>query len=47
MMDVTKPNVVEAAIYIASQGEQVGQYVASCAKEECGYFGQYEFYKLW
>jgi len=41
MMDATKPNVVEAAIYITSQGEQAGRYIASCAKEECGYFGQY------
>jgi hypothetical protein len=41
MMDPARLNFVEAAIYMASQGEQAGQYVAACAKEECGYFGEY------
>jgi hypothetical protein len=39
MMDATKPAYVEAAIYMALRGEQAGQYVATCAKDECGYAG--------
>ncbi|KIM86990.1 hypothetical protein PILCRDRAFT_4230 [Piloderma croceum F 1598] len=38
MMDTTKPDYIEAAIYKASTGEQAGRYVASCAKDACGYF---------
>jgi hypothetical protein len=40
MMDATKPDTVEAAIYMATQGEQAGKYVATCAKDECGYTGK-------
>lgn len=39
LMDINKPDFVEAAIYMATDGEQAGQFVASCAKDECGYFG--------
>jgi hypothetical protein len=44
MMDPTTPDFVEAAIYMASDGDNAGQYagqyVATCAKDECGYFGE-------
>jgi len=36
-MDAMKPDFIEAAIYIASEGEQAGRYVATCAKNLCGY----------
>ena len=39
MVDTRKPSFVEAAIYMASDGEHAGQFVATCAKNECGYFG--------
>jgi hypothetical protein len=39
MVDAKKPNFVEAAIYMASDGEHAGHFVATCAKDECGYFG--------
>jgi hypothetical protein len=40
MMDTTKPDFIKAAIYIAFEGEQAGQYIASCAKNLCGYTGE-------
>jgi len=40
LMDVTKPNFVEAAMDMATDGEEAGQFVARCAKDECGYFCQ-------
>ena len=40
MMDAMKPDFVEAAIYMASDGDNAGKYVATCAKDECGYFGE-------
>jgi hypothetical protein len=43
MMDITKPAFIEAAIYIATTGEQAGKYVATCAKNECGYAGKFYF----
>jgi hypothetical protein len=39
MVDASKPDFIEAAMYIASRGEHAGHYVATCAKSECGYFG--------
>jgi hypothetical protein len=45
-MDVTKPNFVEAAIDMATDGEEAGQFVARCAKDECGYFCQ-SMYAYW
>lgn len=41
MVDENKPDFVEAAIYMASVGEQAGQYIATCAKDECGYSGEF------
>ena len=38
LMDATKPNFVEAAVYMATDGEEAGQFVARCANDECGYF---------
>lgn len=40
MMDTAKPDFMEAAIYKACQGREAGQYVATCAKDECGYVGE-------
>jgi hypothetical protein len=34
------PDFVEAAIYSVSKGPLVGQLVASCAQDKCGYFGK-------
>lgn len=33
--------VTESAVYIAATGEYRGFWVASCAKDMCGYFGEY------
>jgi hypothetical protein len=30
---------VETVVFVASQGECIGEYVAACATNECGYFG--------
>jgi hypothetical protein len=40
MMDATKPDFIEAAIYKVRQGGEAGQYVATCAKDKCGYAGE-------
>jgi hypothetical protein len=40
MMDAKESDFVEAAIYVATEGEQWGRYVASCAKDLCGYYGR-------
>lgn len=32
--------VVEAAVYIASEGELCNFWVAGCAREACGYLGK-------
>jgi hypothetical protein len=40
MVDANKPDFIEAAIYKASVSEQAGQYVATCVKDECGYYGE-------
>jgi len=40
MVDETNPDFVEAAIYMASDGGQAGKYIATCAKDECGYYGR-------
>lgn len=39
MMDAARPDFIEAAIYKARKGREAGQYVATCAKDECGYIG--------
>jgi len=44
MMDATKPDFVEAAIYMASEGEQAGKYVATCVKNKCDYAGQSSYF---
>lgn len=41
MLDVNLPDFVEAAIYEVPAGERyAGQWVASCARDRCGYFGK-------
>ena len=40
LMDKSKPDIVEAATYMVSEGDQGGQYVAVCAKDECSYFSK-------
>jgi hypothetical protein len=39
MMDAARADFIEAAIYKARKGREAGQYVATCAKDECGYMG--------
>jgi hypothetical protein len=39
MMEIGMPDFVEAAIYSISKGPLAGQYVASCAQDNCGYLG--------
>jgi len=36
----------EAAIFIETVGAYCGEYVAKCAKNECGYFGE-SLFSLW
>lgn len=45
-MDITKPSFVEAAIYIPPEGEYAGKYIAGCAKDECGYIGEFRYVPL-
>jgi hypothetical protein len=37
---------MEAAMFIKTKGPFSGKYIARCAKEECGYFGQSLFTHL-
>src|ERR1700676_1486706 len=39
MTDASKPDFIKSAIYVASGGDWEGQYVATCAKDLCGYCG--------
>lgn len=39
-MHASQPDFVEAAIYVLPVGPFSGQYVASCAQDRCGYFGE-------
>jgi hypothetical protein len=38
-----EPSFIEAAIYIPLFGRCAGEYVAACAKSQCGYVGQSPF----
>jgi hypothetical protein len=40
MMDVSEPDFVKAAVCMATDSEQAGKYVATCAKDVCGYCGK-------
>jgi len=40
LADENQPDFVEAAIYMATDGPLAGKYVASCARDLCGYFGK-------
>lgn len=35
-----QPDFVEAAIYMPSEGDHAGKYIANCARDLCGYQGQ-------
>lgn len=37
----SRPTFTEAAIFVARSGSFAGQYVAECARGDCGYFGKY------
>lgn len=37
---------VEAAMYFTTTGSHAGQYIASCAKDQCGYLGDFQSYVL-
>lgn len=41
LKDEQAPDFVEAAVYMPSSGPYAGQYVAACAKDNCGYLGEY------
>jgi hypothetical protein len=41
MMEETNPDFVEAPIYMVSVGPFAGMYVASCARDRCGYIGKF------
>jgi hypothetical protein len=34
------PDFVESAVYVVTVGQFAGEYVASCAKGDCSYFGK-------
>jgi hypothetical protein len=40
MVNQDGPEFVEAAIYMVRTGHLAGQYVASCALDQCGYLGE-------
>lgn len=39
LKDLTKPALVEASFEIAKSGVLSGEYIAKCAKNNCGYLG--------
>lgn len=41
LINPTGPDFVEAAIYVATSGTYAGEYVTSCAKDACGYLGEF------
>jgi len=43
MMDENQPDFVEAAIYVLSVAGTpfTGEYVASCVRNQCQYFGKW------
>lgn len=46
MTDTSQPDFVEAAIYVLPVGPFSGQYVTSCARDQCGYFGESQQYSV-
>ena len=40
LADQYAPDFMEAAIYVVSTGTLSGEYVASCARSKCDYFGK-------
>lgn len=40
MKDGGQPDFVEAAMYMVTAGSLSGEYIASCAQNHCGYFGE-------
>lgn len=38
-----EPHFTEAAIYVSAFGRYAGEYVAECAKSQCGYLGRSPF----
>jgi hypothetical protein len=47
LKDRNLPADVEAAIYLVPEGMYRGQYVVSCAKDTCGYFGESSLRSDW
>lgn len=43
LMDEHKPDFVEAAIFVATEGPLIGEYIAACAKGSCSYIGEFKF----
>lgn len=40
LADENQPDFVEAAIYAAADGPLAGKYIATCARDLCGYIGK-------
>jgi hypothetical protein len=43
---IARGDYTESAVYLAPQGPYVGEYVAGCALERCGYIGKFNFSHL-
>jgi hypothetical protein len=41
MKDGDAPDFVEAAMYLATAGPFAGQYLIGCARDKCGYLGEW------
>jgi hypothetical protein len=46
MIEETDPDFLEAAIYPVPVGPLAGTYVASCARDRCGYMGKFLQYTI-
>jgi hypothetical protein len=40
MIDTNQPDFVEAAMYMPATGPFAGQYIATCARDKCGYLSK-------
>ena len=43
LINLTGPDCVEAAMYLATSGMYASQFVASCAKDNCGCLGELHY----
>ena len=40
LRDHGEPAFIESAIFCVVEGDFIGEYVACCARDRCGYYGQ-------